>query len=259
MTEILTLFDGFGPAEWLILVAIFSRIGAASALLPGFGEQAVPARVKLAAALAFTAILAPLLWVEMAEVTRGQSYLKVILFETATGLAIGIFFRLMVIVLQVAGAIAAQSTSLSQIFGAGIGAEPQAAFSTVLVLGGLALAATMGLHVHLARALLWSYDLFPALQLPIASDLAEWGIAHVAHVFAFGFSLAAPFVIAAIIYNFGLGVINRAMPQLMVALVGAPAISLGGLIILFVASPLMLSTWIGYFQSSIDFSVPGLP
>ena len=34
------------------------------------------------------------------------------------------------------------------------------------------------------------------------------------------------------------------MPQLMVAFVGAPAITAGGLIILMLAAPLMLSIWV---------------
>ena len=259
MNEILSLARSFGQAEWMIWVAVFSRIGAACALLPGFGEKAVPARVKLMAAFGFTAILIPLLWDEMSDIVNDQPLIKVILFESVTGLVIGVFFRLIVTVLQIAGAVAAQSTSLSQIFGAGIGAEPQAAFSSLLVLAGLALAANLGLHVYLVKALLWSYDLFPALQLPVSSDLSEWGVAHISHVFAFGFSLAAPFVIASVVYNFGLGVINRAMPQLMVALVGAPAISLGGLVILFTAAPLILMTWVDYLEASMDFRVPNLP
>jgi flagellar biosynthetic protein FliR len=70
------------------------------------------------------------------------------------------------------------------------------------------------------------------------------GVAEVARCFALGFTLAAPFVIASLVYNVTLGVINKAMPQLMVAFVGAPAITAGGLIILTLAAPLMLSLWI---------------
>ncbi len=67
-------------------------------------------------------------------------------------------------------------------------------------------------------------------------DLARWGLAQVSRSFALAFSLAAPFVIAGLLYNVALGVINRAMPQLMVAMVGAPAITLGG-IALFALQP----------------------
>jgi flagellar biosynthetic protein FliR len=258
MTEILNAVAGFGPAEFLAVFAIFCRIGAAAALLPGFGEQVVPARVKLVGALAFTAIISPMVWDQMLSATALNTFTFILLTETIIGLAIGLFFRLILVVLQIAGAVAAQSTSLSQIFGAGLGSEPQAAFSTLLVVSGLALAASLGLHVHLTQAFLISYELFPPLLFLNSSEVAQWGISHVNKVFSFGFSLAAPFVIASVIYNFGLGVINRAMPQLMVAMVGAPAISLGGLVILFAAAPLILSTWMGYFAASISLEVPSL-
>ena len=58
------------------------------------------------------------------------------------------------------------------------------------------------------------------------------------------FTLAAPFLITAVIYNLALGVINRAMPQLMVAFVGAPVITFGGLFILMVGSPVILDVWV---------------
>ena len=37
----------------------FLRVGAAIALVPGFGEQSIPARIRLALALAFTVLIAP--------------------------------------------------------------------------------------------------------------------------------------------------------------------------------------------------------
>jgi flagellar biosynthetic protein FliR len=40
-----------------------------------------------------------------------------------------------------------------------------------------------------------------------------------------------------------LGVINRAMPQLMVTLIGAPALTAGGLMLLLLAAPVMLAVW----------------
>ena len=44
-------------------------------------------------------------------------------------------------------------------------------------------------------------------------------------------------------YNVALGAINRAMPQLMVAFVGAPAITAAGLLILMLAAPVILHFW----------------
>ncbi|MEH6739771.1 MAG: flagellar biosynthetic protein FliR, partial [Sulfitobacter sp.] len=98
---------------------VFLRISALVSLLPAFGEQSVPAKVKLAIAMAFTFIIAPaappppfsmdvdtLVWICLTEITAG--------------LLLGIGIRLLVLALQTAGSIAAQSTSLAQILGGAV-------------------------------------------------------------------------------------------------------------------------------------------
>jgi flagellar biosynthetic protein FliR len=50
------------------------------------------------------------------------------------------------------------------------------------------------------------------------------------------------------LYNLTLGVINRAMPQLMVTFIGAPAITFVGLLLLLLMAPLMLSVWVKALQ-----------
>lgn len=233
---------GWGQALLLVGFAVFLRVGAAMALLPAFGERSVPLRVRLALTLAFTLVVAPAVepTVAPALAVRGGWFL---LSETVSGLALGAVIRLFVLALQTAGTMAAQSTSLSQIFG-GATADPQPAMGHVLLIGGLALAVMTGLHVRLAELLIASYDLLPPGQVPDAQVMAEWGLGHVSRTFALAFTLAAPFVIASLVYNVALGVINRAMPQLMVAFVGAPAITAGGLILLAVAAPYLLSAWL---------------
>ena len=149
----------------------------------------------------------------------------------------------MVIALQLAGSIAAQSTALAQIFGAGVTPDPMPAIGNILMLAGITLAVASGLHVKAAIAMARSYEILP-MGLPVpAADVAAWGTARVAQAFALGFSLAAPFVIAGFAYNLALGAINRAMPQLMVAFIGAPAITAGGLLILMLAAPVILHFW----------------
>lgn len=221
---------------------VLMRVGAMMALLPAFGEQSVPARVKLGLALAFTAIVAPA--VSQLDAVSGVSQtIGLILAETLTGLFLGLMLRLFVLALQVAGSIAAQSTSLSQLFG-GAGGDPLPAMGHVLVIGGLALATIMGLHVRIAEFMINSYDLVPMGNVIPSDMLSRAGVAEISRAFALGFTLAAPFVIASLIYNVTLGVINKAMPQLMVAFVGAPAITAGGLVLLMLAAPLMLSIWV---------------
>jgi flagellar biosynthetic protein FliR len=224
-------------------VLIFFRIGALMALVPGFSEQAVPLRIRLGLALALTAVAIPALQ-PMATSTPWDfaTTLQFLATETVTGLALGMGLRLMILALQTAGGMAAQSASLSQIAG-GAAAEPLPAIGHVLVIGGLALAMMMGLHIRLVELIIESYRVVPPGRFPDAADLSEWGVAGVSRAFSLAFTLAAPFVIVSVIYNLTLGVINRAMPQLMVAFVGAPVITFGGLALLFLLAPTMLTVW----------------
>ncbi|MEM8690482.1 MAG: flagellar biosynthetic protein FliR [Pseudomonadota bacterium] len=238
--SLLELTELLGDQLWHGFV-IFLRVAAVAAMLPGFGEQSVPVRIKLVVALAFTLIVAP------AIPSVAQDYdLNTLILLTATeaivGLLLGLGIRLLVLALQVAGAIAAQSTSLAQILG-GAAVDPLPAMGYILVVAAIALAVMTGLHVKAAELLILSYEIMPLGVFLSGSDVADWGIQHVSRAFALAFSLAAPFVILSVLYNLALGVINKAMPQLMVAFVGAPVITAGGLLVLFLSAPLLLSVW----------------
>ncbi len=223
--------------------AVFIRIGAMMALIPAFGEQVIPIRVRLALTLAFTAITAPAVAPMLPAISlRADVLLTLILAEAIAGLALGMGLRFFTVALQTAGTIAAQATSLSQFFG-GAGVDPQPAMSQILVMAGLAVAVTAGLHVTLAELILLSYDFFPPARFPDAASLANWGTAHAAHAFTLAFTLAMPFVMLSLLYYVALGAINKAMPQLMVAFVGAPAITWAGLAVLLLTAPLILPVW----------------
>lgn len=221
---------------------IFLRIAAVVSLLPGFGGQTVSVRIKLVIALAFTAIIAPAIEIPSLQNT-GAELTKLLMTETLTGFLIGIGVRLFIMALQTAGAIAAQSTSLSQLLGGAV-AEPLAAIGYILTMGAIALAMITGLHVKAASVVILSYQILPVGMWATSSQVAEWGVKQVSQAFQLAFVLSAPFVLVSILYNLALGAINKAMPQLMVAFVGAPVITFGGLFLLFVASPFLLATWI---------------
>lgn len=236
--ELLNLLD---DAAWHGFV-VFLRVSAIVALLPAFGEQTVPTRVKLVVALAFTTIVAPALQIRfMPENMPDLMFL--ILTEIVSGLLLGIAIRLFILALQTAGTIAAQSTSLSQVLG-GSAVDPMPAMGYILIVGGMALAVIAGLHVKAAQLIILSYDFLPVGRFIDPSVASEWGVQQVARAFSLAFTLAAPFVILSVLYNSALGAINKAMPQLMVAFVGAPVITLGGLALLMVSAPVMLTVWL---------------
>ncbi|WP_187432307.1 hypothetical protein ROLI_034350 [Roseobacter fucihabitans] len=221
---------------------VFLRVAAMAAMLPAFGEESVPARIKLVIAFAFTIIVSPA--VTSIAIPQGTGDLLIlILTETLSGLVLGIGIRLFVLALQTAGTIAAHSTSLSQVFG-GSGVDPMPAMGYILIVGGLALAVMTGLHIKAAQLVILSYDFLPMGRFTEASIISDWGVSQVARAFTLAFTLAAPFIILSVLYNVALGAINKAMPQLMVAFVGAPVITAGGLFLLLMSAPLILSVWV---------------
>lgn len=251
----LTELSGIASDQIWLASLVFMRVGSAMSLIPAFGEKSVPQRVRLILAIAFSLIVFP-------AVSYDQVLLKIeitpLLSEAVIGLLLGISLRLFILALQTAGAIAAQATTLSQMFG-DAGPEPQPALSNLFVVAALALAVANGLHVRLAQFYIVSYSLFPLGQLPGASEVATWGLDQIEQGFSLAFSLAAPFTIAALLYNITLGFINRAMPALMVSFIGAPALTLGGLVLMALAVPLGLALWLHSFENFLASPITVLP
>lgn len=232
---------------------VFLRVGAVMATLPAFGETSIPARIRLVLAVMFSAAVFPGAQPLLADVPLHIGFAP----EVAIGLALGLMVRLFILSLMTAGSIAANATSLSQLFPAG--AEAQPAISKLLVMTGLALAVTTGFHLRVLDYVILGYELLPPGQWPSADLMAEWGVAQTGRAFVMAFMIAMPFVIASLIYNVALGIINRAMPQLMVMFVGAPALSFGGLMLITLVAPLALTVWLRSLNSFLAAPAGPIP
>lgn len=251
----------FQQANELVFVAmgIFARIGAAAFLVPGLGERSIPMRVRLGGALAIAVLLAPMIRPMVPVAPSTPVGLFVMMSSEATiGLMIGLAFRFLVYAMQIAGMVAAMHLSVAQMFGAGVAPEPEPTISTLLAMGGITLALMAGLHVHLVAALADMYVMFPFGQFPDGSALAEWATTRMAETFAIGVTLAAPFVAIGFAYNLALGALNRAMPQLLVALVGIPALVWIGMVILALVLPNLMDTWMGYLGRTFEDPMAGI-
>lgn len=256
MTDLLNLlmtYHSLTAEQAGVAALVFLRVGAVMATLPAFGETSIPVRIRLVLTLVFSAAVFPALQPNLQAVPFEAAFAP----EIAIGLIFGLMVRLFVLSLMTAGAIAANATSLSQLFPSG--AEAQPAISKLLVMTGLALAVTTGFHLRIVDYLLLSYELLPAGQWPSSHLVAEWGIGQTGRAFSLALMISMPFVIASLIYNVALGVINRAMPQLMVTFVGAPALSLGGLVLLALVTPLALTVWLQTLNAFLAAPAAPLP
>jgi flagellar biosynthetic protein FliR len=79
----------------------------------------------------------------------------------------------------------------------------------------------------------------------------------VASAFRIGVQLAAPFLVFGLLFNLGLGVLSRLMPQMQVFFVGMPLSILLGFLILMLVLGAMMMTFLGYFEGVLHTLAPG--
>ncbi len=226
------------------LLLVFLRVGGLMTVVPGFADRSVPVRFRLVLAGAFSVICLGSMpdFAAIHSLTLTSLPLRV-LAEILIGVFLGLGLRFLIFALQMAGTIAAQSMSLSQLFG-GSQEDPMPTIGHILTFAALALLMAGGFHVKLAMFIISSYGWLPFGAVPTAEDVVAWALGNAGTMMNQAFVLAAPFMIVSILYNLTLGVINKAMPQLMVALVGAPAVTWAAIALLMIASPLMLGIWL---------------
>lgn len=231
---------------------VFVRIGAMVFFLPGFGENYVPVRLKLVLAFGLAALVFPIVGPQIAvDPTSQNDVFRLVATEAISGVFWGAVIRLIIHVLQIAGAIISQATSLAQIFGGTVNMDAQPAMGHILVVSGLGLISLLGLHETYLVYILNTYAVTPAGIILGGADVADYSSRHIGKAFALAFQLAAAALTATLLYNIILGVINRAMPQLLVSFVGAPAITAGGLLLLYLMAPTMLDIWLAFVSDII--------
>jgi flagellar biosynthetic protein FliR len=136
---------------------------------------------------------------------------------------LGMTARLTLSALEVAGATIANQMGL----GFATAVDPNQGqqgmmIGNLLAVLGVALIFATDLH-HLAiGALDHSYALFKPGEFMPVSDVTQLMMSIVAGAFKIGVQLAAPFLVFGILFNLGLGILARLMPQLQVFFLGLP-------------------------------------
>jgi flagellar biosynthetic protein FliR len=238
----ITLYGGF---------LVFARIAAALMLLPGFGETHLPQRVRLIAALLVAAAVAANVPGRPEVLPAPGTMAGQIGAEIAVGLLLGSAARILFLSLHVAGTVIAQQAGLGLLVPASIEPEGVSALAQVLLFGGISLTFALDLDHQLLLALRDSYALFPLGQLPDPGSMALHITRTLSSAFSLGVRLSLPFLVIGFTLYAGLGVINRAMPQMMVFFVAAPALTIVGLALLAITLPMLLWAWAGAFDPTL--------
>ena len=231
------------PADLFRLLLVFARVAGAVMLLPGLGEQVVPAPIRLALALALTVLLAPVLGTMPALPAAPLDLLRLIAAETVTGLWLGFLARTLALALPVAGGLAAGALGLANVLQPDTAIGPSAsALATGLSRAIPALVLATNLQVPLLRALARSYALVPVGQV-LPQPSLRTVLPGVAEAFMLSLRLAAPFLLAGLLWSALLGLAARLVPRLQVYFAALPGQVLAGLLLLAGLAPVLLAFW----------------
>ena len=246
------------PALAAAFMLVFARVGAMVMLMPALGEENIPMRVKLSIALLLTLVLLPLhRSAYHIDMTSLSGLLVLMLHEIVIGIILGATARVTLSALQVAGSVIAQQMGLGFV----TSVDPTQGQQGVLVgnfltmLGITMLFATDSHHLIIA-ALNDSYSIFSPGEVMPSGDVAALATRAFAAAFKIGMQLSAPFLVFGLVFNIGLGVLARLMPQMQVYFVGVPLSILAGFLIFAVVLTAMMGSFLDYFIGVMHDMIP---
>jgi flagellar biosynthetic protein FliR len=236
----------------------FARVGAMVMLLPGLGESNIPVRIKLSIALLLTLIILPLHRADYhIDLNSMAALLVLMVYEILIGIVLGATARVTLAALQVAGAVIAQQLGLGFV----TTVDPTQGQQGVLIgnfltLLGVTMLFATDSHYLVIAALNDSYSIFSPGEVVPSGDVAELATRAFTAAFKIGMQLAAPFLVFGLVFNIGLGVLARLMPQMQVYFVGVPLSILSGFLIFGVVLAAMMGTFLDYFIGVMHQLIP---
>jgi flagellar biosynthetic protein FliR len=230
----------------------FTRIAALIATAPALGHTGIPARVKIALAAFLALIVAPTL-APMPQVTVfSANGVWIMVMQFLIGAALGFTMQLVFAAVEMAGTLAGLQMGLgfATFFDPSSSASQQVISSFLNMIAMLAFLAYNG-HLQVVAALIESFQTVPIAQAALGPPglrmLVQWGNA----IFTAGLLLSLPVVIALLVANLSLGILNRAAPQIGVFQIGFSVTLMVGMLLLM----LMLPNMIPYFAHLVDTGI----
>jgi len=229
---------------------VFARVGSAMMLLPGFAASYVPIRIRLAAALAISFVVLPMLTpILPAPPTSAPETVVLFAKEVLTGAFLGTLAAIFVASLQTAGTLIALFAGLANALIQDAIAEQQSStIASFLSAAGVLLMFVTDLHHLMLTAVIDSYMVFAPAEPFIFGDAGQFLARQVGDSFALGLQMSAPFMLVAIVYYVGLGLLGRLMPALPVFFIGMPVQIAAQIWVLMITFSGIMMVFLRHFQ-----------
>lgn len=250
------------PQFAVAFLLVFARVGTMMMLLPGIGERTTPARLRLSLAVLVTLLIVPIVRPNLpGGLDDLPRVVQLLVIELMIGFTFGLAGRFVISSLQLAGVIIANQMGLAftmSINPAGGDQGQSVALSTFLTLLGLSLILAANLHHVALMGIVDSYRTLGLGEAPATGDAAQLAVRVAQSSFATGVQLSAPFLVFGLVFNVGLGVLSRMMPQLQVFFLALPASVLVGTLLLILVLSLMMDGFTGHVAAVFRELFPGL-
>jgi flagellar biosynthetic protein FliR len=246
------------PVLAAAFMLVFARVGAMVMLLPGLGESNIPVRIKLGIALLLALIILPLHRAAyQIDLQSINPLLIMMIHEIVVGIVLGATARVTLSALQVGGSVIAQQMGLGFV----TSVDPTQGQQGVLIgnfltMLGVTLLFATDSHYLVIAALNDSYNIFAPGDLTPSGDIAALATRAFSAAFKIGMQLSAPFLVFGLVFNIGLGVLARLMPQMQVYFVGVPLSILAGFLIFSLVLVAMMGTFLNYFNGVMHDLTP---
>jgi flagellar biosynthesis protein FliR len=239
------------PTTAFLYILVFARVGSVLMLMPALGEATITARMRLTFALLLSFVLYPIVTPGLPALPDDLVQLVgLVLHEIVIGLVLGGIARLSVMGASVAGAVIASSAGLSvaQAADPTNGGVQGALIGAFLSMLGITLIFATDLHHVAISAIHDSYMIFSPSEPLMFGDIGRTVLETIASSFAIGVQMSAPFIVFGLVFNLGMGILSRLMPQLQVFFIAMPATVGVGLILLALLVGMMMTLYLNHFE-----------
>lgn len=237
---------------------IFARVGSAIATMPGFSSSFVSPRFALAIGLGISFVVMPSLLQLLPVMPKSIAELALLLTgEILIGVFFGTIARTLMGTLQTAGTIIAYAASLANaMINDAVSEQQSSTISSFLMVTGVVLIFVTDMHHLMIITVIDSYSLFVPGEGLMIEDMAFFLTRKVGDSFALALQLSGPFLIVAMTYYIGLGLLGRLMPQLQVFFFGMPFQLAVQLWVLAITTSGIMMVFMEYFRDEfISFAL----
>jgi flagellar biosynthetic protein FliR len=229
-------------AEFIIVLLIFLRILAAFVSSPIYGNQAVPALVKVFLSLVISYIV--FLTIDKSKIIVEYNMAWIFtnaVKEIISGLILGFMLNFVFHGISYAGSQIGfeMGLSMSEVFNP-IDNSSENVIGNIFFYGAIVLFFLINGHHYIISGIVYSFSVFPIGKFTINEPVYELLVKYSGEVFVIAIKIASPIIVSYFLIKIAEGIVGKVIPQMQVFFVAQPLLIGVGLLLLISLVPVYL-------------------